>query len=683
MAIIGNLDNSGFIKVYDDNNKIVEFNLKKILGNEIPKKIYNLEKKFPYISKFSNLSILNNFDFHFKISKILRNPSVSSKRFLTNKVDRSVTGLIAQQQCVGPLHTPLCDYSLISQSYFNYTGIVTSIGEKPIIGMINVESMVRMSIGEMITNMMFCKIDNFDFIRISGNWMWPLNCFGEKERLFRAVHYMCDCIDNLNIALDGGKDSLSMLYHDNNKNEIIKSPGTLVISGYTTVSDIRKKITPDFKNNNSLVYYINLSNNKFRLGGSIYYQEFNLIGDNSPNLENEILLKNIFNIIQNLIDENIILSGHDISDGGFITTLLEMCFSGNKGFKGNFNVNCDPENFLFSEELGIIIEVDEIYKNHILNVIPKNLLYFIGYTISENIFDIELNYDNGNEINVFCYKDKITNLRKIWEETSRIMDKLQTDINCIDIEYDNYEKWDIYSNFSFNKLTNNFEEKFDKIIDDFFLNTKFNINLAIIRDEGSNGDREMAAAFYEAGFNVYDYCMNDFINKDINLDIFNGIVFVGGFTYSDVLGAGWGWYQIIKRNKKIKEEFKKFYERNDTFSLGVCNGCQLMSLLGWIPSCKLLKNDSQRFESRYSRVKIAKSNSIMLKDMENNILGIWNAHGEGKFKLDINYNKKNIALQYVDYNDNITMKYPCNPNGSQNGIARIFHSYIIIIINIL
>ncbi len=667
ISVIGNINNNGKIIVEYDGKKVVEFDLEPILGKTIPRKVYKLTDKIPYLIKNNNL--INNTLFHDQslitlLRKVLGSISVCSKRFLVNKVDRSVTGLIAQQQCCGILQTPLTDYSIVAQSYFNLSGITTAIGERPIVGLLDPVAMARMSIGEMLTNIIFCKIDSIHNIRCSGNWMWPMKLEGEKDRLYKAVKAMCDCMLEIGIALDGGKDSLSMSYQDHIKNKTIKAPGTLVISGYTPCSDIRNKVTPDFKECNSHIYYINLSDNKYRLGGSILYQEYDQLGNinNCPNFENIKLFKYVFNQIQKMIEENIILSGHDVSDGGMITSLMEMCFAGNLGFRGRIKVDVDHLNFLFAEELGIIIEVNgQQNVNKIEEIFDKSYCYYLGQTHEDNKFEFSINDINQS----YKIDHKVNRLRKYWEETSYQMELLQTNPICAKLEYKKYSKW--LKRFIYETYNNNIIQRLNQID----LNQVITIrpNVAIIREEGSNGDREMAAVFYSAGFDVYDITMNDFINDDISLDKFRGIALVGGFSYSDVFGAARGWYQVIMNNLKIKKQFDRFYNREDVFSIGICNGCQLLSLLGWIPDCKLVENKSKRFESRFSRVKINNSRAMMLQGMEESILGIWVAHHEGRFMLDHTVHPDLISLQYVDYDDKVTIDYPQNPNGSELGIA--------------
>lgn len=662
MAIIGDIDNSGKMVVEYNDETVVEFDLESILGKDIPRKIYELcrQNNRSLISNktvpdFNNPNNPNNFNnkYTFVLEKMLKSISICSKRFLVNKVDRSVSGLIAQQQCCGPLQIPLVDYSLVAQSYYNLFGIVSSVGERPTIGLIDTKAMARMTIGEMLTNMMFCCIDDFHNIRCSGNWMWAMKQEGEKEKLYDAVKTMTECMSELGIALDGGKDSLSMTYHDKAKDRTIKSLGTLVITGYTTTSDIRKKVTPDFKKDGNIVYYLNLSNGKYRLGGSSYYQEQGIIGDECPNFINTKKFRKYFNSIQSLVKDGVILSGHDVSDGGLIVTLLEMCFAGNKGFVGNVNITVDGERFLNNEELGVIFEVNKVHKSVVEELFMDDC-HLLGRLVNEDIFEFI--------VNDYLIKNRVTNFRNYWENTSMKMDFIQTNKECVKMEYDIYKNW--------KNVPTEYEIYTDKALQ--ILETDNNINyrpkIVIIREEGSNGDREMASIFYDVGFDVYDYTMNDLLDNDeINFDEYRGMIFVGGFSYSDVFGAGRGWYSVIMNNDRIKCMFDKFYQREDTFSLGICNGCQLMSLLNWIPQCSLVTNDSGRFESRFSRVRINKNNSIMLKNMEECILGIWTAHGEGKFLLTETISS--IPIQYVDHNNLMTQVYPYNPNGSELAIA--------------
>ncbi len=670
-SIIGEVTGDGRLIVFDskDGSMAVDFNLKDVLG-EIPKKefrLQSLERKLKPLTLPDNLEITEALD------RVLRLLSVGSKRFLTSKVDRSVTGLIVRQQCCGPVGLTVSDLCLVAQSYFNKRGIAHAIGEQPIKGLINPEAMARLSVTEAITNIVWAKITALEDIKCSANWMWAAKLPGEGIRLYRAAEAMSDLMLKLGIAIDGGKDSLSMAAKVKSKDgvEVVKSPGTLVISAYAPCPDINKVITPDIKSpGNSMIFYIDLSLGKRRLGGTALTQCFGQLGNECPDLEDPELLKRAFNLIQTLIDKNLILSGHDISDGGPITALLEMAFSGSCGLRIRLNTSESIIAELFNEEPGLLIEVDKSRVKRVIElIIKKNIpFYEIAETISEDIIQIE---NNGKKV----FSDKMTKLRDLWEETSYRIDRLQANPECVDEEKKFiYERKSPIYHLSFTP------EKTPSLIS----KKKAKPRVAIIREEGSNGDREMAAAFYMAGFEPWDVCMQDLIDKKVSLKDFKGVAFVGGFSFADVLDSAKGWSGCI-RFSHLKEEFEKFYIRKDTFSLGVCNGCQLMALLGWVPwygiedvkQPRFIRNKSGRFESRWATVKILPSPSIMLKGMEGSQLGVWIAHGEGrayfpdKAILDRVVGKNLAPLRYVDDEGNFTETYPFNPNGSPLGITAL------------
>ncbi|MCK5320028.1 phosphoribosylformylglycinamidine synthase [Candidatus Parcubacteria bacterium] len=667
--ILGEITESGRIELIDsfDNSVIVDLELEKILG-KMPQKVFSdkkLKKKFKAIDYSDKLTMED------ALIDVLKLLQVGSKRFLTNKVDRSVTGLIARQQCCGPLQLPVSDVAVIAQTHFNKTGAAISIGEQPIKMIIDSKAGARMSVGEALTNMVWARISNIKDIKCSGNWMWAAKLEGEATRMYDAAIATRDLMIDLGIAIDGGKDSLSMAAKIGG--EIVKSPGELAISAYASMPDITKVITPNIKKvGMSELWFIDLGDNKNRLGGSAFAQTLNQIGNESPDIVNPKNLKNSFNAIQEMIDNNIILSGHDKSDGGLITTILEMAFSGNCGFDIDCkNKSADAISFYFNEELGLVIEVSEDKINELNSVLKKydidNIAYRLGRTTKDKI--IKIKYNNAEILN----RD-MRELRQIWEETSYQLEKLQMNPKSA-----NEEKKNIFDlknpayKLSFTPKSTSTE----------ILESNKKPKIAVIREEGSNGDREMVSAFYSVGFEVWDATMSDILAGVVDLDDYRGIVFVGGFSYADVLGSAKGWASTIKYNKKAKEMFKKFYNRTDTFSLGVCNGCQLMGLLGIVPwsgienekQPRFIHNDSDRFESRWTTVKILESPAMMFKDMAGSVFGAWVAHGEGRLDFpDINILKdvkdKNLAtIAYVDDNGERTEKYPFNPNGSVEGIT--------------
>jgi phosphoribosylformylglycinamidine synthase len=685
-AIIGEITGDGYIVLHDetDGSTPVNLDLSNVLG-EMPQKIFNVQR---IKSHLEPLKLPEDITVRGALERVLRLVSVGSKRFLTNKVDRSVTGLIAKQQCIGPLQLTLADVAVVGQSHFGLTGAATAIGEQPIKGMISPKAMARMSVGEALTNIVWAKVSSLEDIKCSGNWMWAAKLPGEGANIYDAAIALRDILLEVGIAIDGGKDSLSMasmVVKSYGKTEIVKAPGSLVISAYVTCPDITKVKTPDIKRpGESRLLYIDLGNDKYRMGGSALAQVYGQVGNESPDLDEPQLLKRTFNAVQKLISEDLILSGHDRSDGGLITTLLEMAFGGNCGVEINIIIPPHPPltkggrrggmnstlPVLFSEELGIVVEYLPENEVEILSTLKKHDVPYqiTGITSLGKRIKISIN-------NELVLDEDMRVLRAIWEETSYHLDRLQANPECVDEE----RKVNFDRKGSTYRLTFTPKKTQKKILE-----KENKPKVAVIREEGSNGDREMIAAFYQAGFETWDVTMTDLLGK-VSLDDFRGIAFVGGFSYADVLDSAKGWAGVIRFNKRLYEQFQKFYERDDTFSLGVCNGCQLMALLGWVPwkgipdniQPRFIQNKSGRFESRFSTVQILSSPSIMLKEMEGSNLGIWVAHGEGRLYFpdkDMMQDvlQKNLApIRFVDDNAGHTETYPFNPNGSPLGITAL------------
>tara|TARA_B100001093_G_scaffold87882_1_gene79839 strand:+ start:3012 stop:6599 length:3588 start_codon:yes stop_codon:yes gene_type:complete len=643
LDILGKTNNTDYLTIYNGYKTVV--NKYKLLDNKYRKQ-YNLTTNYNlYYNKKIDDNLTN------KIFNTLNLLQVGSKRFLTNKVDRSVSGLIAQQQCVGPLHTPLSNFSLIASSYYPnnmlHNGCATSIGEQPIFGLINPMSLVHKTFGEALLNLVWVVIEDIKSIRCSANWMWPCPHKDSNEgyNMYIAMKELKILMNYFGIAIDGGKDSLSMVVNHNNKK--VKSPGSLVLTFYASVPNIYNKVTPNLKRKNSLLLYIDLGENYDRLGGSSYNQSYNFIGSEGPLIRNREKLLQTFKLIQKLIKDKIIFSGHDISDGGLITTLIEMSISSNIGLLIGipYQIN-DVSNYLFNEELGVVIEIDQKYLSYITSLFHEIQVNINTIAVSNNSNIIEIEHKNN-----IIFNKTIADVRNEWENTSFKLEKLQCEINCV---YD--EKDTLYR---FQKLEYNFNNN-------HFINPISNINrtIGIIREEGSNSDREMASAFYHAGFKIIDINTYDLLKRIDNFDDLDGIVFVGGFTFSDVLGSSKGWYSVIKNNDKINKIFEDFYERDDIFSLGVCNGCQLMCKLGWVYG-ELLENKSGRFESRFSNIKVTNTDNLFFKNLDINF-GMWVAHKEGRFKL---MDDSNVCLKYVDEYNNPTSNYPYNPNNSDYSCA--------------
>lgn len=644
IKVVGYINNETFLEVYsgEEQSSIVKL---PIMDNKLVKKFY-IEKpntKYTYPE-----SVVNDKSIIQKLEKVFKHISVCSKGYLVNKVDRSVGGLIVQQQCVGPFQLPLSNYSLVKNEFLSESGLVSAIGEKPINGLYNLESMVDMTVSEMLTNIIWGNIEDIEKINCVANWMWSSTEPEEAFRLRKALHLLVDRVNKIGFSINGGKDSLSMNVKVDG--EQIKSPNTLVLSGYTNTTNYRKKITPHFKSTNSKLLLLKI-NNKKRLGGSILQE---VLGLNSnlecPRIDCWKKFKNILESIQELISNEFILSGHDRSDGGLITTLIEMSISSGIGI----HVNGDYES-LFNEEMGLVIEISLANFSNVKKILRKRN---VGYSVLGNT-------NNTNFVKVFngdklIFNEKINYLRYLWSERSLELEKEQNNLECIEQEK--------------NVILHGKELKY-KIQEEIFQNLRKielgikrdkNKKIAILRDEGSNGDREMRAAFFQVGFEVYDVSIQDLIYDNISLRDFIGIVFVGGFSYSDVLGAGEGWKTVIENNEKLKKEFDLFYKRYDTFSLGVCNGCQVMSKLGYLDeNIKLETNKSGKFESRFNLVKIEKNNSVFLSNMEGMVMGVWSSHKEGQMVGDSN----NTPIKYVDPMGKPTEIYPYNPNGSIGGIC--------------
>ncbi|KAI3458664.1 hypothetical protein Pfo_015327 [Paulownia fortunei] len=688
MAVIGTISGEGRIVLVDSlaiekcsssglptPPPAVDLELEKVLG-DMPQKTFEFHRTF---NAREPLDIAPGVSVVDSLKRVLRLPSVASKRFLTTKVDRCVTGLVAQQQTVGPLQITLSDVAVIAQSYSGITGGACSIGEQPIKGLLDPKAMARLALGEALTNLVWARVTSLADVKASGNWMYAAKLDGEGAAMYDAAIALSEAMIELGIAIDGGKDSLSMAAHASG--EVVKAPGNLVISTYVTCPDITKTVTPDLKlADDGLLLHIDLAKGNRRLGGSALAQVFDQVGDECPDLDDVSYLGRVFNVVQNLIDIELISAGHDISDGGLLVTVLEMAFAGNCGIHLNLTSkeNCSVFHTLFAEELGLILEVRK--KN--LDVIMENLLdagisaEIIGEVTASTV--VELKIDG-----MVHMSEETSLLRDLWEETSFQLEKFQRLASCVELEKEGLRSrhepsWLL----SFTPTPT----------DEKYLTATSKPKVAVIREEGSNGDREMAAAFFAAGFEPWDVAMSDLLTGAISLHEFRGIVFVGGFSYADVLDSAKGWAASIRFNKPLLNQFQEFYERSDTFSLGVCNGCQLMALLGWVPGPKVggvlgdkgdpsqprfIHNESGRFECRFTSVKIEKSPALMFKGMEGSTLGVWAAHGEGRayFPDDDVFGsilKSNLApVRYCDDDGNPTEVYPFNLNGSPLGVAAI------------
>jgi phosphoribosylformylglycinamidine synthase len=654
--ILGEITGDGYVTVIDSANSTTPVHLKlsDILGN-LPQKTF----KSDHLSRsFNPPELPQDLTPKRAIEIVFQQLSVGSKGFLVHKVDRSVGGLIAQQQCCGASQVPISDVAVLADGYFSLSGVASALGEQPLKMLIDPKAGARMAIGEMLTNLMSAGGIQLSGVRCRANWMWPAKMPGEGALLYDAVVAMRDAMISLGIAPDGGKDSLSMAATVEGK--LVKAPGELVILGYASMPDITKVLTPDIKApGESCLGLIDLGLGKDRLGGSALLQALNQIGDETPDCDLG-LLKATWKAIQILHDCGAILSLHDRSDGGLAAAVIEMCLGGNCGVAMLDRLSLAS---LFSEELGLVIEYrpdDMVLINRVLKKEEAPLLLMLGRTTagsSPRVFGIDL-----------------PTLRQWWESTSHQLEKLQTGNGVADEEFATYQNvHEPAYNLGFTPSAT------------VVKGGDFRPKVAVVREEGTNGDREMAAAFYTAGLDPVDVTMSDLLSERITLEQFQGLVAPGGFSFMDVFDSAKGWAGTIRFNSKLRGMFDQFYDREDTFTLGVCNGCQLFALLGWVPwkgldetiQPRFIHNLSERFESRWIQVIIQQSPSVLLAGMEGSTLGVHIAHGEGRLHFPdmqtLNaVQEKNLApLVYVDPENEPTEKYPFNPNGSVSGIAAL------------
>ena len=628
--------------------KPMDLALEDMFGSS-PKTIMNdvtVEKEYSGIS-------YNTKNFYDYLDQVLQLEAVASKDWLTNKVDRCVGGKVAKQQCVGPLQIPLNNVGVMALDFKGKEGIATSIGHSPISGLINPESGSRNSIAEALTNIIWAPLkEGLKSVSLSANWMWPCKNEGEDARLYEAVKAISEFSIDLGINVPTGKDSLSMKqkYPDGD----VISPGTVIISAAANCNDITKVVEPVLQKGKGSIYYINLSQDSYELGGSSFAQINNKIGNTTPNIKSAAYVKTVFNTIQDLIKKDQIVAGHDVASGGLITTLLELCFADNNlgaeldltslGEKDSFKV-------LFAENAGLVFQsADDSIE---VELSKANIEFHkIGDVTESDVLGII----NGNEV----FTMTISRLRDKWFKTSYLLDQKQTANSLAKDRFDNYKNQAL--DF---KLPSHFTGKMNQID-----SNKPRPKAAILREKGSNSEREMANAMYLAGFDVKDVHMTDLISGRETLEDIQFLGAVGGFSNSDVLGSAKGWAGAIKYNEKANKVINNFFNREDTLSVGICNGCQLMMELDLVNPehevhGKMTYNDSHKHESGFTSVKIQENNSVMLSSLAGSTLGVWISHGEGKFSLPYAEDKYNIVAKYG------YAEYPANPNGSDFNTAML------------
>ena len=605
------------------------------------------------------------------LERVLQLEAVACKDWLTNKVDRSVTGKIARQQCQGEIQLPLSDCGVVALDYRGKKGIATALGHAPQAGLASPAAGSVLSVAEALTNIVWAPLtEGLGSISLSANWMWPCRSQkGEDARLYEGVKALSDFCCNLHINVPTGKDSLSLSQQYPNGEKII-SPGTVIVSAGGEVSDIKKVVSPVVVNDkNSSLYHIDFSFDQQRLGGSAFAQSLGKVGDDVPTVQNAEYFADCFNAIQELIEKGWIMAGHDISAGGLITTLLEMCFANTRGGMHinlhNICADGDAVKALFAENPGVVIQVSDKLKFDLFDYLEDHGIGYakIGYPMENQR---ELIVKNGDEE----YSFDIDHLRDVWYKTSYLLDRKQSFNGKAKERFENYKQQPLEMNFPKDFTGRLAQYRLKWRHDDGERRPK----AAIIREKGTNGEREMAYSLYLAGFDVKDVMMTDLISGRETLEEINMIVFCGGFSNSDVLGSAKGWAGAFLYNPKAKEALDKFYARHDTLSLGICNGCQLMVELGLLGDgqaeddsqrAKMLHNDSHKFESGFISLSIPQNDSVMFGSLSGSKLGIWVAHGEGKFHLPKAESAYNVIAKY-NY-----AGYPANPNGSDYNVAGI------------
>lgn len=645
-----------FVFEQADGVKPIDLGMKDMFGSSPKTVMTDSTKHHKYKAVKTDAAKLNEY-----IETVLQIEGVACKDWLTNKVDRSVTGKIARQQCQGEIQLPLSDCGVVALDYTGNSGIATSIGHAPQAGLIDPAAGSVLSITEALTNIVGANLNGgLKAVSLSANWMWPCRNKGEDAGLYCAVKACSDFACSLGINIPTGKDSLSMTQKYGNKKVI--APGTVIISAGGEVCDVKKTVSPVLQQKKSRLYYIDFSGCDMQLGGSALAQSMGLLGDKAPGVKSADYFANAFNAVQALVENKQLLAAHDISAGGLLTTVLEMTFANTKG-----GVNLDLDGMaeqdivkvLFAENPALVIQVANNQCGKVERELAERGVKFIyiGEPSEERTVTVT---QNGDEYMFF-----IDYLRDLWFKTSYLLDCKQSGNKLAKARFENYKKQPLRW-----RMPAGFTGKAADLGINGFKHGKTGIKAAIIREKGVNGDREMAYSLYLAGFDVKDVHMTDLMSGRETLEDVNMIVFCGGFSNSDVLGSAKGWASGFVWNEKAKKALENFYKRTDTLSLGICNGCQVMIELNLInpeysSQPHMDHNDSQKFESNFIGLSIPENNSVMFGNLAGSKLGIWVAHGEGKFNLPEGADNYNVVAQY-NYRS-----YPANPNGSPRGIAGI------------
>ena len=669
-AFVGITTNEQSVKLYDSQTETypVDVPLTMLFG-DLPItdiKVSTDEKTF------FNDSVSSEHSFKETLKNVLQHPTVASKSFLITIGDRTVGGMVARDQFIGPYQVPVSDYSMSLRSFTSSGGEVLTIGEKPTIAINNPAASMRMAMAEALLNMSGVYIKGLDEVQVSANWMAATGEGVEDLSLRDGVEALSECCVSLNISVPVGKDSLSMKtkWQEDKSDYVVKSPLSGVITAMAPVEDVRVAVTPELDTDiQSKILHVKL-NDKKRLAGSIFSQVTESQFQETPDIDDMQLLKIMFNTVQGLVAQNKILALHDISDGGLMITLLEMAFTKKVGLDLSLDklAKDDLNSTFFSEEAGIVIQVAEKYFDEITHELTKVGLIATSVGEISSSKEIVISSSDGE-----LFRDSVINLEKYWREVSHSIQSIRDNESVANSEIGLLDDINHKGLFA--------EDQFNENDVKSFAITNNKPKVAILREQGVNGQMEMAAAFSLAGFEAVDVHMQDLLDKRVNLKDFNGMAACGGFSYGDVLGAGGGWSKTILHNGFVKDQFQEFFANTSTFALGVCNGCQMMSKLkDIIPGAELWpsfeKNLSDQFEARLAQVKVQKSDSILLSGMEGWSLPIASAHGEGLANFNGNnldglVKANQLALNFVNSSGNTTETYPLNPNGSVEGATGV------------
>ena len=666
-AIVGNTTKEMSVKLFDEdnNNYPVDVPLSMLFGDLPITEMEVSEEDKTLVSDHNAEQI----GLESAIEKVLRHPTVSSKSFLITIGDRTVSGMVARDQFVGPYQVPVSDYSMSLRSFTSNEGEVVTIGEKPTLALTNPAASMRMALGEALTNMSGVVITGLNNVQVSANWMAACGENSDNLALRSGVEALSKIAVDLKVSIPVGKDSLSMRtkWTDNKTDYEVSSPLSGIVTAMAPVEDVLDAVTPELDlEKNTSILLIKLDDN-FRLAGSIFSEVTQSKYQSTPDIDDVSKFNKMFSTIQGLVKNKKILAMHDISDGGLVTTLLEMCFTKKVGMRVNLEKVSNLNQMMFSEEIGYVIQIEKNYTDEIVKVFENNEIFVRNIAeIQDKNFSI---FNDNSEV----YCESVIDLEKFWRETSHAIQSIRDNKAIADSELS------LLDDNSFDGLKANI--CFDESQLETFNTKKTKPKVAVLREQGVNGQNEMAAAFTLAGFDAHDVHMQDLLDGNINLKDFQGMAVCGGFSYGDVLGAGGGWSKTILYNNIVKDQFQEFFHNESVFTLGVCNGCQMLSnLKDIIPGADFWpsfeRNLSDQFEARLAQVKIFKTESVLLNDMDDWMVPVASAHGEGRavFKgnsLEELVKSNQIAMQFVDALERSTEKYPINPNGSPNGITGI------------